>query len=47
MQEADVPAEWLSVRFKNGPCLAEHMTQLPGCKYAYAIESACWLLDEI
>ena len=47
MQEADVPAEWLSVRFTNGPCLAEHMTQLPGGKYAYAIESACGLLDEI
>jgi hypothetical protein len=47
MQETDVPAEWLSVRFTNGACLPEHMAQLPGGKYAYAIESACGLLDEI
>jgi hypothetical protein len=47
MQEADVPGEWRSMSFRHGPCLPEHMTQLPNGKYAYAIESACIKLDEI
>jgi hypothetical protein len=47
MMEADVPGEWRSVSFRNGPCLPEHMTQLPPGKYAYAIETACVTLDEI
>lgn len=47
MQEADVPAEWRGMSFTNGPCLPEHMSQLPTGKYAYAIETACMNLDEI
>jgi hypothetical protein len=47
MQQADVPIEWRGVSFTNGPCLAEHMTQLPTGKYAYAIETACQNLHEI
>jgi hypothetical protein len=47
MQLADVPGEWRSVSFKNGPCFPEHMTQLPTGKYAYAVETACKNLDKI
>lgn len=47
MQEADVPNEWHSISFRHGPCLPDHMTQLPAGKYAYAIENACATLDEI
>jgi hypothetical protein len=47
MQQADVPAEWRSVSFTNGPCFAGNLVQLPGGKYAYAIETACSSLDEI
>ncbi len=47
MQEADVPAEWRSVSFTNGPCFPGNLVQLPGGKYAYAIETACANLDKI
>jgi hypothetical protein len=47
MQEADVPIEWRGISFINGPCLAEHMKQLPVGKYAYAIETACGTLHEV
>jgi hypothetical protein len=46
MQEADVPIEWRGISFINGPCLADHMDQLPVGKYAYAIETACGSLHE-
>lgn len=47
MQSAEVPIEWRGVSFKHGPCLPEHMSQLPVGKYAYAIETACKNLDKI
>jgi len=47
MQQADVPGEWRSVSFINGPCFADNLEQLPGAKYAYAIETACVKLHEI
>ena len=40
MQNAEVPIEWRGISFKHGPCLNEHMSQLPVGKYAYAIETA-------
>ena len=47
MQNAEVPIEWRGISFKHGPCLNEHMSQLPVGKYAYAIETACKNLDKI
>jgi len=47
MQSAEVPIEWRGISFKHGPCLPEHMSQLPVGKYAYAIETACKNLDKI
>ena len=47
MQTATVPSEWRGVSFQNGPCLPEHMEQLPSGKYTYAIETACNSLDTI
>ncbi len=47
MQQADVPIEWRAISFKNGPCLPDHMTQLPPGKYSYAVETACINLDKI
>ena len=47
MQNAEVPIEWRGISFKHGPCLPEHMSQLPVGKYAYAIETACKNLDKI
>lgn len=47
MQTAEIPIDWRPVSFKTGPCLPEHMTQLPTGKYAYAIETACKSLDTI
>ena len=47
MQDADVPIEWRGMSFQNGPCLAEHMDQLPVGKYGYAIRLACSDLDKI
>ncbi|MDP6666064.1 MAG: hypothetical protein QF357_01550 [Dehalococcoidia bacterium] len=47
MQEADIPIEWRGISFTNGPCLAEHMDQLPVGKYGYAIRIACESLHTI
>lgn len=47
MQEADVPIEWHGISYVNGPCLPEHMTQLPTGKYSYSIELACKSMHEI
>jgi hypothetical protein len=47
MINAEGPLEWKVVSFRNGPCNAGNLSQLPAGKYSAAIAQACGDLDGI
>lgn len=47
MTEAEGPLDWKVVSFRNGPCYAGNLSQLPVGKYSDAIAQACSSFDDI
>ncbi len=47
MSEAEGPLDWKVVSFRNGPCDAGNLSQLPVSKYSDAIAQACSSFDDI
>ena len=47
MINAEGPLDWQVVSFRNGPCNADNLSQLPAGKYTSSIAQACVDLDSI
>ena len=47
MLNAEGPLDWQIVSFQRGPCDEDNLSQLPEGKYAEAIVSACYNLNDI